>query len=143
MGEQVITHILQCSLSDIDHNTVPRIGCSHTDCIEASYPGNSHGKRFKIRHLLRQHRRNIIINQFLDKHGPLYIGEHTDKNQDCYQNQMRCVILCHIPHQSLKNLTRIFYFLTIRRHFASHSRTRHYSSPAFSSKSPLPPVCDS
>ena len=138
MFKHVVTERPHGSLGHIDHNSVVSKGRSHTKKVEASHSCDCHGQRTKIRITLSKHRSNIIIDQRLHEHGSLYIGKYAGKNQYNNDYPLNQIPFCHIIHEPSKNRHRVFH---LGFHSGRHSvRSRHYSSPAFSSKSPPPCV---
>ena len=82
MGEQFISHIPQCSLGHRHHDPVVRIGRNDSHSVKYGHPSDRMRQRRKIRRIRQKERRNIIVDQIFRKHGPLDIGDHTQKYED-------------------------------------------------------------
>ena len=142
--EQIITEILQCSLSYGYHDTVVSISGRHTDQIKTSHTDNFPEQIAKVRSLLSDHWHDIVIDQSLHEQSTLNACHNAQYNTDQHKDKVNAVIFKDIRHQSFKYFSRILNTCTALHssagstHSASH-RSWHYDSPPFSSKSP-PPV---
>ena len=109
MGKQIVPQIPQNTLRHINHNTVVDISRCHADQVKPRYPDDRHRKWTEIGRLRCQHRLDMIVDQALDKHGSLHIRQHTDKDQDRDNDQVRSIAFRHIFHQTFKNFPWIFH----------------------------------
>lgn len=100
MGEEIIPQIAECSLSHIYHDSVVGVSGNNAYSVKYGYLAYGAGKRGEIRLVRQQERSDVVVDQVFRKHGSLYIGDNSHKNQYKDAQTVDFVILKNISHQT-------------------------------------------
>ena len=135
MGEEVFPQVAQNALGDHDHDAGIEEGRGHPGEIECTDDAKSLDELGKDRCIHGEERRDVIVDEDLDKHGRTDPGGNGDDHGNDDHDKVGCVAALENIAQEPFGRGRIgFFHFRAGRHFM---RSGHRSHLLFSEKEPF------